>query len=71
MNLIPISLSTNVLAAGYDVPSSTLYVPFKGRRTYEYYNVPQALFHELTNGVAHPWTRTGKRIKQYGCKQIT
>lgn len=70
MNLILVSLSTNVRAAGYDVPSSTLYVRFKGGRTYEYYDVPQALFQELTNGIAHPWTRTGKRIKQFRYKQI-
>lgn len=70
MNLIPVNLSTNVRAAGYDTASSTLYVQFKDGRTYEYYNVPQSLFQELTNGAAHPWTRTGKRIKQYKYKRI-
>lgn len=70
MNLIPVHLSTNVRAAGYDLLSNTLYVQFKNGGMYEYSNVPQPLFQELTNGMAHPWTRTGKRIRQYRYRKI-
>ncbi|NMD58975.1 UNVERIFIED_ORG: KTSC domain-containing protein [Nocardia globerula] len=65
MNLIPIPQSTNVLAAGYEPTTSTLVVEFHKNRRYSYADVPIALFHELTDGHPHPWTRTGPRIKAH------
>ncbi|NKS64408.1 KTSC domain-containing protein [Rhodococcus hoagii] len=61
----PIVGSQNVRAAGYNTTTSTLTVEFKNGRRYEYYNVPVGLYHELTDGRPHPWTRTNHRIRRH------
>lgn len=70
MKMIPLPQSTNVRAAGYDTSTSTLTVEFHRGAMYEYYGVPVGLFHELTDGMPSPWTRTNRRIKLHRCHQI-
>lgn len=64
MHLTPIR-SRNVRAVGYHPGSRTLVVDFHSGGTYEYYDVAQVLFDELTNGVPHPWTRVGAAVKRH------
>lgn len=40
ITLTPVK-SSNVAATGYDAPTQTLHVQFKGGKTYAYANVPQ------------------------------
>jgi len=47
MEMIPVS-SRNLLAVGYDIADSTLYVRFRrGGRTYSYANVPDSVYEAL------------------------
>ncbi|WP_431048917.1 KTSC domain-containing protein [Roseateles sp. L2-2] len=39
--------SSNLASAGYDPTTQTLEVEFNSGGIYEYYNVPEHLFHEL------------------------
>jgi hypothetical protein len=64
VHLTPIR-STNVRAVGYHPGSRTLVVDFHSGGTYEYYDVAQVLFDELTNGVPHPWTRVGAAVMRH------
>lgn len=41
--------SSNIERIGYDSNSSTLRIEFKSSRTYDYFNVPENIFNELTN----------------------
>jgi hypothetical protein len=41
--------SSNVKAIGYDPKNSTVFVDFKNGASYEYYDVPERVFHELKN----------------------
>lgn len=69
MQLTPIR-SLNVRAVGYHPGSRTLVVDFHSGGTYEYYDVAQVLFDELTNGVPHPWTRVGAAVKRHRCTPV-
>ena len=57
--------SRNVRAVGYHPGSRTLVVAFHSGGAYEYYDVAQVLFDELTNGVPRPWTRVGGAVKRH------
>jgi hypothetical protein len=46
MDRDPVS-SSNVISIGYDEPSQTLEVEFRGSGIYQYYNVPGSLFEQL------------------------
>jgi hypothetical protein len=46
MNRDPVASST-IVSIGYDEPSQTLEVEFKGGTVYQYYNVSQALYDQL------------------------
>ena len=46
MTLEPVS-SSNLEAVGYDSPSATLAVRFKGGRTYQYFDVPERIYDDL------------------------
>lgn len=70
MNLIPIAISTNLRAAGYDASANTMRIEFTNGGLYEYYNIPIGLYHELADGGPNPWTRTNSRIRQYPYKKI-
>lgn len=39
--------SSSIERIGYDSNSSTLRIEFKSNRTYDYFNVPEHVFHEL------------------------
>lgn len=47
-----------------------LVVAFHSGGTYEYYDVAQVLFDELTNGVPRPWARVGAAVKRHRCLAI-
>lgn len=57
-------------AVGYRPGARRLVVAFHSGGTYEYYDVAQTLFDELTNGVTRPWTRVGSAVKQHRCRSI-
>lgn len=63
-------VSRNVRAVGYHPGERRLVVAFHSGGTYEYYDVAQVLFDELTNGVLHPWSRVGASVKRHRCKRI-
>ncbi|MFI7165292.1 KTSC domain-containing protein [Rhodococcus erythropolis] len=69
VHLTPIR-SRNVRAVGYHPGSRTLVVAFHSGGTYEYYDVAQVLFDELTNSVPRPWTRVGAAVKRHRCAPI-
>ncbi|KDQ04362.1 KTSC domain-containing protein [Rhodococcus qingshengii] len=69
MHLTPI-VSSNVRAVGYHPGERRLVVAFHSGGTYEYYDVAQVLFDELTNGVPRPWTRVGAAVKRHRYKHI-
>ena len=70
MNREPIA-STNIAAIGYDEPAQTLEVEFKTGGIYQYYNVTQELYEQLTQAAskgqflayqiknAYPYSRVG------------
>ena len=39
--------SSNIERIGYDFNSGTLRIEFKSNRTYDYFSVPEHVFHEL------------------------
>lgn len=39
--------SSNIVSIGYDLGSSTLEIEFKDGRIYQYFDVPEAIFHDL------------------------
>ena len=39
--------SSSIERIGYDAHTNTLRVEFKSNRTYDYFNVPEYVFHEL------------------------
>ena len=41
--------STAIERIGYDANSNTLRIEFKSNRTYDYFNVPEDIFHALKN----------------------
>lgn len=46
MQRIPVS-SSNLVAVGYDSPSMTLQIEFRGGKVYEYAHVPEANYMNL------------------------
>ena len=48
MTLIPIE-STTVAQIGYDAATQTLHVEFKNGTAYQYFDVPEAVYEEMTN----------------------
>lgn len=46
MNLIPVR-SSNLAAVGFDPLTSTLYIRFRKTGLYEYFNVPESIYHGL------------------------
>lgn len=47
MNRIPVT-STNVASVGYDSKSQTLEVEYQNSTIYQYYDVPETVYEELT-----------------------
>ena len=39
--------SSTILSAGYEAASETLEVEFKSGGTYQYYNVPESVYHDF------------------------
>jgi hypothetical protein len=54
--------SSNILEVGYDEPSQTLEVLFKGGHVYQYFDVPKAIFDELV-GASSPGGYLNSEIK--------
>ncbi|MCX6582962.1 MAG: KTSC domain-containing protein [Candidatus Aminicenantes bacterium] len=48
MTRIPVQ-SSNVEGVGYDSKSQTLEVEFKNGNIYQYFDVPDAVYHEMVN----------------------
>lgn len=44
----PVS-SSNLASVGYDAATATLEIEFHSGGIYQYYNVPESLFHDLFN----------------------
>ena len=45
--------SSNIASIGYDVYSSTLEIEFNNNSIYQYFDVPQHIYHELMNADSH------------------
>ncbi len=56
--LIPI-VSSNVMAAGYDIQSQTMKVQFKNGLIYEYYGVDLDLWNSFVEAQPNPWSAVG------------
>lgn len=67
MNMTSV-ISDNVAAVGYNFTTSTLYVTFKGHRTYEYDNVPVHLYEALL--LPHSWRFVGRQIRSYSYRRV-
>lgn len=61
MERSPLS-SGNLASAGYDDGSATLEVEFKNSHVYQYFDVPRAVYEELTNA-SSPGNYLAKEIK--------
>jgi hypothetical protein len=65
----PVS-SSNLATVGYDVATETLEIEFQNGSTYQYYGVPESIFHDLLSAgsVGSYFSRNVKNI--YPCHQI-
>lgn len=52
MERISIS-SSSLVSVGYDSDSQTLEVEFKGGTVYQYFNVPENVYHNLMSATSH------------------
>lgn len=52
MTLVPVS-SSNIAAVAYDGDSQTLTIEFRSGGTYEFYDVPEAVYQGLLNAASH------------------
>ncbi len=51
MNRTPVQ-SSNLASVGYDPSTSTLEVEFLNGRVYQYFGVPERVYHELMNAAS-------------------
>ena len=45
--------SSNLASVGYDINSNTLEIEFNNGNIYQYYQVPQEVYHGLMNAPSH------------------
>lgn len=60
--------SSNIRSIGYE--NSTLEVEFNNRRVYQYYNVPESVYHGLMNASSHGSYLDLKIVDRYKYKEI-